>query len=243
MEEFLSARVEISGPRHPGHVRELVRDLVDAYGPGMEMEKALQSHAALRHLAEQYRLSGLTIRCFDMLGKPVGTGCIALSLLNSEGITAGCEGDIPALLSMVILTGLTGEPVFMANPSSLSRKEGTVILAHCTVPLSMVEAFSLDTHFESGQGIAICGTMREGKGTLFKLAPDLQNYMAADIDILPHEPEPHFCRTQLKVRMKGCAEYFLKNPMGNHHVICRGSYGDRVRQALERWGCHSISVT
>ncbi len=69
---------------------------------------------------DKYDLKGLTIRCFDLLSTVHNTGCIALSLLNDEGIISSCEGgDVPALISMLILNALSDEPVFMANPSSI----------------------------------------------------------------------------------------------------------------------------
>ena len=35
----------------------------------------------------------MTVRCFDLLGRIGTTGCLALAILNAEGIPAACEGD------------------------------------------------------------------------------------------------------------------------------------------------------
>ena len=123
---------------------------------------AWRIYLGLKALVAKYDLQALTVRCFDLLGQYQNTGCLAVALLNDEGIVAGCEGDVPALLSMVIMHALTDEPVFLANPSAIDVQRNEVVLAHCTVPLSMTEAYSFDTHFESGLGIGVRGSLREG---------------------------------------------------------------------------------
>ena len=45
-------------------------------------------YLALRDLVGTYRLGGLTLRCFDLLGTVKNTGCLALARLNAEGIVA-----------------------------------------------------------------------------------------------------------------------------------------------------------
>lgn len=47
------------------------------------------------------------------------TGCLALSALLDEGIVAGCEGDLPAALTMSWMQAVTGQASFMANPQDL----------------------------------------------------------------------------------------------------------------------------
>jgi L-fucose isomerase-like protein len=80
------------------------------------IEGALKIYSGFKAIVNKYKIDGITVRCFDLLEIYKNTGCLGLSLLNDEGIVAGCEGDIPALISMVILHYLTDEPVFMANP-------------------------------------------------------------------------------------------------------------------------------
>src|SRR5699024_3890820 len=104
----------------------------------------LKIYIGLKNIVDKYNLDGLTVRCFDLLSKVNNTGCIALSLLNDEGIISSCEGDVPALISMLILNALSGEPVFMANPSSIDVEKNEVVFAHCTIPLDMTEDYVLD---------------------------------------------------------------------------------------------------
>ena len=46
-------------------------------------------------------LDACVVRCFDLVTDLRTTGCLALSWLLDQGVVAGCEGDIPATLTMV----------------------------------------------------------------------------------------------------------------------------------------------
>ena len=184
---------------------------------------AYRIYKALRTLASDYGLSGLTIRCFDLLTAVQNTGCLALARLNSEGIVAGCEGDVPAMLSMMIGRAVTGVSGFQANPSSIDPETGEMVFSHCTVPLDMVSGFGLDTHFESGIGVGIRGHFPEGPVTVFKVAGDLTRHFVCEGELVRNEAKPDLCRTQVVVKLPvEAASYFLTEPIGNHHIILPG---------------------
>lgn len=201
-------------------------ELINKYKDKEVIHQALVIYVALKKLVDKYQLKGLTIRCFDLLKKYKNTACLALALLNEEGITAGCEGDIFALLTMHIVQALTGRSAFMANPSKFNYEDHTVLLAHCTVPLNMTSSYSLTTHFESGLGIGVRGEMPEGRITVCKIAPDytLDNCVCMPASIKDNPNLPGYCRTQITVSLDedGLLE-LLKASFGNHLVV---SYGD-----------------
>jgi L-fucose isomerase-like protein len=99
-----------------------------------------------------------------------------------------------------------------------------MLLAHCTIPLNMVERYELDTHFESGIGIGIRGYMKPGDVTLFKVSGDLTRHFIAESQLLRNQAEPDLCRTQQVIRLDDAAQaqYFLTNPIGNHHIVLPG---------------------
>lgn len=185
---------------------------------------AVKLYYALKEVATQHRLNGFTIRCFDLLGVVRNTSCYALARLNADGIVAGCEGDIPTLLTMMITKAVTGVSGFQANPSRIDPKTGEMLVAHCTIPLNMVTRYELDTHFESGIGIGIRGYMTEGPVTIFKVSGDLSRHFTAEATLERSLAEPNLCRTQqvLQLTKPEQATYFLTAPIGNHHVIVPG---------------------
>ena len=188
---------------------------------------AVRIYAALKEIVIKYALSGLTLRCFDLL-KPLGnTGCLALALLNAEGIPAGCEGDMPALLTMAVGNALTGHSGFQANPSHIDPQTGEILLAHCTVPMNMIGRYSFNTHFESGIGIAIHGELPVGECTIFKLSGDLSRSFCCKAEVLRNQYEKNLCRTQIILKPENheyATDYFLNDPIGNHHIVFNGDH-------------------
>lgn len=188
-----------------------------------ELEKALYVYGAVKRLCRKYELSAVTVRCFDLLDTVHTTGCLALSILNAEGICGGCESDVPALLSMAIMGAVTGEPMFLCNASRFDTHAGTAVFAHCTIPTTMLKSFCLNTHFESNIGVAVQGKFEEGDCTIFKCEGDLSRYHAQEGSIIDTPFSDMLCRTQIKVCLDDFS-YFLTRPINNHHIICRGRH-------------------
>ena len=192
------------------------------------LDGALYFYSALKRIIEKYQLSGFTLRCFDLLESHKNTSCLAFGLLNEEGITAACEGDVPSLLTMHFVRALTGQPSFQCNPSTVDFKENTILFAHCTLPLNMVSKYNLTTHFESGLGIGIKGEMPLGKVSVLKLAPSLKSdeSVAYSGTIKKNLSLPNYCRTQIEVEVDENGMFSLfKDNFGNHMII---TYGDCV---------------
>ena len=223
---------------------EVLRALPGEVEPGLPGAEKI--YEALKRVAGDNRLQGFTIRCFDLLTAVHNTGCLALARLNSErlqvseqssgmGLVAGCEGDVPAMLSMMIVRSLTGVSGFQANPARIDPEQGEMTLAHCTIPLDMVERYELDTHFESGIGVGIRGYMREGDVTLFKVSGDLRRHFIAEGTLLRNEARPNLCRTQQVIRLSDPSrmQYFLTDPIGNHHIVVPGHVGALLEEMLK----------
>ena len=206
-------------------------DKVRASIPG-----AVKIFWGLHNLAWERRLDGLTLRCFDLLSSLGNTGCLALARLNAQGIPAACEGDVPALLSMMIASEIASSTGFMANPSRMDPASGRMVFAHCTVPFDCVDDFKLDTHFESGIGVGIKGHIPHWPVTVFKVSGDLSRVFIAEGRIERNLSEPDLCRTQIEVRLDDPSlirSYFLKNPIGNHHIILPGRHASALKAFFE----------
>ena len=193
-------------------------------------EQSLRIYKGLRNLMQEYKFNAITVRCFDLLDFYKNTACLAFSLLNSEGMVAGCEGDVPALVSMIISYQLTGKPVFMANPACLDIEENSIVFAHCTIPVSMCESYSWLTHFESGLGIGVRGKVNEGPVTIFKLDGNAERYYLAEGEIMQNLELPDLCRSQLKIKLKEPVTDFLEKSVANHHVICTGHQVEKFKK-------------
>ncbi len=195
-----------------------------------EIEKALKVYAAVKKLIEKYNLQAVTIKCFDLIPVLKTTGCLALAILNAEGIPSACEGDTKSLISMTVLNELTGEPVFMANPSFMDTKCNEMIIAHCTLPINMPKDYYLTTHFESGIGVAIAGNVEKGSVTVFKCDESFKRFYAGEAELLECLHRDDLCRTQMRIKFNDGIDYFLKNPISNHHLICKGAWKEVIEE-------------
>ena len=201
-----------------------------------ETQKALNLYGAVKRVCQAHNLDAFTLRCFDLLFSVHCSGCSAVAVLNAEGIYAGCEGDMPSLLSMILLSLAAERPAFMCNPSAMDIPKNEMIFAHCTLPLNMPDRFMLTTHFESGSSVGIRGEFEPGPVTVFKLSADGKRWFISDGELLDNPYYPDFCRTQVRIRLEKPVGTFLTEPIGNHYIICRGHFQglmDRICRALQ----------
>ena len=195
-----------------------------------DMVEAAKAYLAIKKICQEERLDAMTIRCFDIVNTCGTTSCLALALLNDEGIVAGCEGDMQTLMSMLLAKRLCGEEAFMANPSNLTQHSS--MLAHCTIPLTMCDDISIRSHFESGIGVAIQGTLPLTDYTIFKWGgAKLDRYFVTEAQAVEIPYSDHFCRTQITLDVD-LRPYLLKHSIGNHHVIIKGRHEKAIREFM-----------
>ncbi|MCF0112707.1 MAG: hypothetical protein HUJ60_01870, partial [Bacilli bacterium] len=188
-----------------------------------KLKETFYIYSGLSRLVERYNLQGFTLRCFDLLLKYQNTSCLAFGYFNSRGILAGCEGDVPSLLSMALAQAITGQPSFMANPERFDFATKEAVYAHCTCPLSMLDRYELMTHFESDQGFGIRGDFHLGQMTMLKIAPKLDRIVVKRLRNLDNLKETDICRSQIKVAFDEAIEDLRDKPAGNHMIFV---YGD-----------------
>ena len=203
-----------------------------------DMLEAAKAYLAIKRICQEERLDAMTIRCFDIVKTCGTTSCLALALLNDEGIVAGCEGDMQTLMSMYLAKRLCGEVAFMANPSHLTDQSS--MLAHCTIPLTMCDETTIRSHFESSIGVAIQGLLPLEDYTLFKWGGSkLDRYFVTEAQAVETPYSEHFCRTQITLNVN-LKPYLLQHSIGNHHVIIRGRHADAIRQFMQSNGVQNV---
>jgi len=185
----------------PEIVKMKIEYLVDAM-------KKVRIYLAMKELISKHKLSAITIRCFDLL-KYNFTACLGVSMCNDEGLVAGCEADLQAILTMMIVSFLTAQPCWMANPSRIDKDKNTITLAHCTIATKMIKDISESTllpHMESGKGVSIRGQLKNNDVTLVRLGGNLDKMLIVPGKIIKNMQEPNLCRTQVEVKLKGNVE-------------------------------------
>ena len=187
-----------------------------------DLSDAAIMYLALASICKEEHLDAVTVKCFDLLSSCKTTACLALALLNDNGIIAGCEGDIPSICTMLAVYKALGKPSFMANPASIDSDNLSIDFAHCTIPTVMVENCTLPSHFESGIGIGINGEVPLGNYTLCKLSgKTLERSLIFNGRLVKGEYLSNRCRTQVRFIFESKAEFdaFSKARVGNHIIL------------------------
>ncbi|WP_321330982.1 fucose isomerase [uncultured Bacteroides sp.] len=206
-----------------------------------DLIKAMRLYRAVKRVCEQEYLTALTLSCFKLIEQTGTTGCLALALLNDEGIIAGCEGDLQAVFTLATIKALTEKTGFMANPSMVNTRTNEIVLAHCTIGTKLTEKYIIRNHFETESAIGIQGILPTGEVTIIKCGGEcLDEYYLSSGTLTENTNYINLCRTQIRVKLNTNANYFLKNPLGNHHIVIQGNYEETINEFLQANGCKRI---
>lgn len=210
-------------------------------GSPEDILKAMRLYRAIRKICIEEDLKAITLSCFKLIEATGTTGCLALALLNDEGIYAGCEGDLQSIFTMLAVRTITGKDTFMANPSMINTRTNEIILSHCTIGIKQTEQYIIRNHFETGVGIAIQGILPMGEVTIVKCGGEsLDEYYISSGTLTENPNYINMCRTQARIKMNASPEYFLKNPLGNHHILLQGNYVDVLNEFFQANACKRV---
>ncbi|MFX0171807.1 MAG: hypothetical protein ACFE9L_07805 [Candidatus Hodarchaeota archaeon] len=213
---------------------QFINKAIDSEVSTEEVVKAGVVFDRLHQLVKQFQLDAVTVECFSLIQETNITSCYALSLLNDEGVVAGCEGDIPTTFTMLLLFLLVNNPVFMANVIDVNTRTNTIKMAHCTVPTKIIENYTITTHFETGKSVAIKGQFKTSQEvTVLKIGgKDLSQWWVTRGKIISTPENQFACRTQIEVSISEPVSYFLEGSIANHHCIVRGNHVERIQEFL-----------
>lgn len=98
------------------------------------IERSCQAYATVQKLLETFDCTAFTMPCADVCAtrrynEEKFTMCLNHSLNNEQGICSACEYDVPALVSMIMLSSLSDSAPYMGNTSYAPPiiKDGTEV--------------------------------------------------------------------------------------------------------------------
>ncbi len=220
----------------PGeYIDEFVRRVggLGAFQGGKALEDIGRVYAVIRRLWDEgYRL--FAINCFPFLLSHGYTPCLALAVLNANGIPTACEADLQALLLMAISRHITGHVGFMANVNDVNGDRA--FLSHCTAPLSLLEGVKFTTHFETGLSHALTGRFKFEDVTIASISRDFKYATIWEGRVVESGLlRSDVCRVQIVVKASNIERIVDKAPY-NHHVIMPGRALRMVKAVLELLG-------
>ena len=187
--------------------------------------------------------------------------CLATCLLNEDGITTACEADVPAALSMYILSLLSGERVFFADIARLSKNDKRITFFNCgSGPVSMAdpdedislwpipslisnEAVPDEYYTGHMKGACIHFDLKKDKvitalrigGNNETLRFHVARAKTVKRDKLPDEM-PSIRWPGFTLEFTGNLDTFLNNTTGHHYAIVYGDYVTELEYISEIYG-------
>lgn len=201
-----------------------------------DLLKDMRLYKAINKIIDKYKLSAISINSFKINEIMKTSGCVAMSILNNDGIPSTGEGDLQSIFTSLIMKELTGEISFMGNVSDVNSKSNEFTLSYCTISTKMINYdYIIRSHYETGESVAIQGYMKpDQKVTIVKCGGEsLDEFFVSTGTTVQHEHEERCCRTQIRVKMDNPVSYFITNPIGNHHLLIRNDYKNLIKIFFE----------
>ena len=208
--------------------------------------EAAKNYIVMKRLIDEGGFNAITINCLEELAlfeRFFTTPCIAISLLNDEGITAACSGDIPSLAAMIVLSAIANKPGAMGNPI-VNPVKNTLIISHCTAPTKMygyeesAAEFMAMTHHETDQSVGVRTLFREGdEATILAFSHDLKRAIIARGTVI-NNPKFPICRTQVEFSVENAEKLFESfpgevNTVAFHLTFVIGDYIKELKEFME----------
>jgi hypothetical protein len=228
-----------------------LRDAVRVVEPDeKDVYESAKCYSVLKTIIEREKADAMMMTCLPGLQRPRKhvPPCMGFMDLRDEGIPSGCESDLDATLTMMLLEYLFDKPGFQHNPSSDTERK-VYFGAHCTSASRMMgrggprEPYALRSHAEAGWGCVPQVLFPSGQKVTFckyhsrATPPEMVIYSGA-VTGCPANPPAGGCRTNVEVKVGELADPSL---VKSHHLcLCYGEHAGAL-QAFCRM--HGITAT
>jgi hypothetical protein len=163
--------------------------------------------------------------------------------LRDEGIPAGCQADLSATLTLMLVQQLFDKPGFQQN-ASMETERNLYFGAHCTCPSKLAgasnpaEPYVLMSHAEAGWGCVPRVLWRAGQAvTLAQYLPGEKPAMhiyGGTVVGCPDIARTGGCRTNLEMAVDGVED--ACDVKGMHQVIFYGDHAKGLRAFCRMFG-------
>jgi L-fucose isomerase-like protein len=206
-----------------------------------------RAYTAAKRLLADEKAHALSMDCLGMVSaKLIPTPpCGAWTILQDQGITAGCEADLFGATSMMLTSYLLDRPGYMNDPVAETAKN-LLIVSHCTSG-SRLNGFDkpkspyiLRNHSESGLGVSVQVLWPQGAPVSlirFQSANELIIDTGTVVSNVPTPPAGG-CRTSVEVRMDDIED--ARDVLGFHQVVTLGNHRRMVEAFCQVMGINIV---
>lgn len=136
IEHVDSLRVYLEAVNAPaGKIEDLKNTLLPQFGNidlnKQVVDRSIRLYFALKKILSEDGYKIAAVKCMDEMINNYSSFCLANSLLNDDGFTISCEGDIYAVITMEILKGASGKMTLFGDINHIDRKEKIMRIVNC----------------------------------------------------------------------------------------------------------------
>ena len=228
-------------------VTDAVKKLAQAYRKGArqivepdekDIVDAAKTYFVLKQILEEEQGDAVMMDCLPGLKKPHQhpPPCMGFMSLRDEGIPAGCQSDLNASLSLMLVQQLFDRPGFQQN-AAMDMEKNHYFGAHCTSASRMrgvkkpSEPYILRSHAEAGWGCVprvLFSREQEVTMALYRSGkkPQMMIYSGRAVRCPPIPPTGG-CRTNIEMTINEVED--VCDVKGMHQNIFYGNFARQLR--------------
>lgn len=247
VEEFVrteaSAAVKALARAYRKNARQIIGPTPD------DILEAAKTYFALKRILAAEQGDALMMECLSGLQIPHRhvPPCLGFMSLRDEGIPAGCQADLSATLTLMLVQQLFDLPGFQQN-ASMNTEQNLYFGAHCTAPSHMrgrsapPEPYLLMHHAEAGWGAVPRVLFSAGQEvTMAQYLPGEQARMivyTGKVVRCPPIPPTGGCRSNLEMTINEVSD--VCDVKGMHQIIFYGNHGRQLRAFCQLQGIEAV---
>lgn len=212
--------------------------------------EAARAYFALKSVVEAEEADAVMMNCLPGLKRPHKhvPPCMGFMSLRDEGIPAGCQSDLDATLTLMLVQQLFDKPGFQQN-ASMDTEKNLYFGAHCTSasmmngPNTPPEPYILRNHAEAGWGCVPRVLFAAGKEvTMAEYVsgekPQMLIYSGKVVDCPPIPPAGG-CRTNIQMTINEADD--VCDVKGMHQIIFYGNYAKQLQAFCQLYGIKAVT--
>ena len=233
---------------------DAVKQLADTYLKGAkevvqptkaDIIDAARTYFALKEIVKSENADAIMMDCLPGLSIPHKhpPPCMGFMSLRDEGIPAGCQADLNATLTLMLVQQLFGRPGFQQN-SSMETENNHYFGAHCTCPSKLSgrdgpsQPYILMSHAEAGWGCVPRVLWPAGADVTMAQyvsgkTPQMYVYSGRVVRC-PDIPPTGGCRTNIEMTINEVDD--VCDVKGMHQIIFLGNYAKQLRTFCQLCG-------
>jgi L-fucose isomerase-like protein len=208
---------------------------------------AARVYTTAKRLLKEEQSNALSMDCLGMVGaKLVPTPpCMGWTLLQDQGITAGCEADLFGATSLMLTSYLLDRPGFINDPVAETAKN-LLIAAHCTCGTHLrgfgqpPVPYILRNHSESALGVSMQVLWPVGEPVTLVRFTGPGEVIVDTGTVVSNVPTPPAggCRTSLEIQMDDVED--SRDVLGFHQVVVLGNHKREVESFCQLYHIRTI---